>query len=430
MISPYDLLVLIMKSRKSDIGREEQQNTSGLVQFRADAQLLKALSSMAERLKMPIGALARLWVAERLLSETIVDVDVLQNWINDRYSQIDKEPDLLVSGPRLTLHMCTCNRFVDLEPAFIRRFAGMLPPVERVDNFDTRINFEGFIATKVFANDSKPMGYVQVFRQGMLESVRVLTSDEQNGVFAQQIDQDIISAVWSYASALKAMEVPLPVVLFVRLSNLSGETLLSPRIPGYSLPFSNHTLHFPPVLISSWQQLSLIDSAAQTLRPTLDKLANAAGLSASVSFLPSGKWIVDESAASSQRTSSVSKKSSIPEIDLSGISGAEDRTRILTHAGGHTFCLGRVHPPYIKPSNRTLLRLTVLQKDLSPGAERFLRECAYRGDLFDIELGGQKLTGYVPEPPIEALSGGAFDGVSVPYIPTLVFKFKISADNF
>ncbi len=145
----------------------------GLIQFRADENLMRDLSAAADRLNLPVGVLARLWVTERLAREQSFDADALELWRQSRYNIIDEIAETeLGNEPIQILHLVPFQRWLDIEPEKMSKFVGLLAPVERVDNYDARINLEGFRTAKQFANQDKTYGYVQVFGGGQLESVR------------------------------------------------------------------------------------------------------------------------------------------------------------------------------------------------------------------------------------------------------------------
>lgn len=66
--------------------KEEEQDSiikRGLVQFRADEELMKALLQASKKTRIPYGVLARSWVAEKL-APAIDDIDYIR--INDEYA--------------------------------------------------------------------------------------------------------------------------------------------------------------------------------------------------------------------------------------------------------------------------------------------------------------------------------------------------------
>jgi len=59
-------------SKRTKKGIVPALSKTGLIQFRADETLMRDLSAAADRLNLPVGGLARLWVTERLAREQII----------------------------------------------------------------------------------------------------------------------------------------------------------------------------------------------------------------------------------------------------------------------------------------------------------------------------------------------------------------------
>ncbi|MFA6559549.1 MAG: hypothetical protein WCT03_24200, partial [Candidatus Obscuribacterales bacterium] len=157
----------------NDSNARKADAKSGLVQFRADERLLSGLSEIASRLNLPVGVLARLWVSERLTQELSFDISTIEAWRENRYQIIDKiiEKDFN-PGPIVVIHLVPFQKNIELDLENIRQYEDFLPPVERIDDFVGRINFDGYQTVKQFKTEKKLAGSVQVFRTGQLESIR------------------------------------------------------------------------------------------------------------------------------------------------------------------------------------------------------------------------------------------------------------------
>src|SRR5208283_1893813 len=98
-----------------------------------------------------------------------------------------------------------------------------LAPIERAGDFSGRVNGSGYRTQKIFKDSSKANGYVQVYRTGQIESVRIIQADNQKKLlFGDLIDNDIIHAVWSYSTALAGLGIPLPIVVSLGFFGLKG----------------------------------------------------------------------------------------------------------------------------------------------------------------------------------------------------------------
>ncbi|MDQ5938073.1 MAG: putative DNA-binding protein, partial [Cyanobacteriota bacterium erpe_2018_sw_21hr_WHONDRS-SW48-000092_B_bin.40] len=200
-----------MKPGKLDKESADPFSRAGLVQFRADPVLMQGLNQIAEKFHLSVGTLARLWVAERLIKETSHDVADLEQWRLRRYSEIEKTVQAEFNpGPVLVMHLVPFSKYIDIDPSSIKQFARLLPPVERNQGFSAQINLEGLRTEKRYLSEEAIAGYVQVFREGPIESVREIMTDENNGIIGELFDEEFITALWSYSCALEALGIQLP----------------------------------------------------------------------------------------------------------------------------------------------------------------------------------------------------------------------------
>lgn len=279
-------------SPKPPKGSTDASQKTGLVQFRADETLLKELTSVAERLHTPVGVLARLWVTERLAREQSFDIEALELWRQGRYSAIEESAETLFADrPLQIIHLAPFQRWLEIAPENISKLVGLLTPVERTDSFEGRINLEGFRTAKQFDWKDTLEGYVQVFTNGQLESVRQLMCDENESLYADFVDSDLVSAIWTYGAALEHLGIRPPVAVFVRFQGIKGFVMRSTKRTGPSSEIDYESFNLKPLIINNWGQVDSIESTAQLIKPILDKLANSAGLPKSISYTASGQWI-------------------------------------------------------------------------------------------------------------------------------------------
>lgn len=268
-------------------------NSNLIIQFRADETLMAQLTAVAARLHTSVGVLARQWVAERLYDEVRLDKVELEHWRQKRLLEITKSMHSeLEPGPVQVIHMQPWSQEITIDPDSVRSKKGFLAPVERTDEYMGRINLEGFRTTKIFSDSKQVNGYVQVFRTGQLESVRVLQeTHEGKAIFGDQTDDDLIRSTWSYAAALSALKVPAPAQITVTILGLKGyrmRTRLYKR--GTDSEFEVPVITLPSVDINDWLLVSRMDETATLLRASLDVFWNAAGFDRSTSFNSAGKW--------------------------------------------------------------------------------------------------------------------------------------------
>ena len=285
---------IIMPSRKPKTSSPRGSDIGGqILQFRADDALVSQLTVIANRLRTSPGVLARQWVAERVRKEIEQDKKALESWIQQRAPEIERRlRSDMEPGPVQIIHIVPLGSDISLNLAKASPLTSLLSPAERIGTrYTGRINIHGYITEKAFENSTKLNGYVQLFRSGQLESVRILHQDEEHkALYADMVDADLIQAIWSYCLALEQLKVPLPIVLTAQFQNVNGYILRthSRTTPTPSIDVESFVL--PSAQITDWSQIAKIGQVAQLLKPLLDIFWNAGGFERSFSFDSHGAW--------------------------------------------------------------------------------------------------------------------------------------------
>lgn len=422
MLTPYNAGHPNMKPSKSDKESMERFARTGLVQFRADPILMQGLTQIAEERHIPVGALARLWVAERLLKETTYEIAELENWRLQRYSEIDKTVQFGFNPrPLLVLHLVPFGKYTDLDPSAIKQVVRMLAPVESSQGFEAHINLDGFRTEKRYGSEDKLFGYVQVFREGQLESVREIVTDKNNGIIGEIFDEELISAIWSYSCALEALGVQPPVALFIRLMNTHGVRMRSAKSDSYSNAINYGAFNIQGLSINNWNDVLKLENAAKTVKRLLDRIANSAGLAGSLSFGSNGKWL---KASENALKREPKLNTQVETLELSGFGDLVDFIEIKAKTKSAEFILGKIRPPALEITSKTRFKCFVKQKDMGKGAQHFLDINFLTKETAEFKIGDYKFKGYISKQPMAGMGGGAFDGVNIPQELTLSFEIE------
>jgi len=419
---------MVPKQSKSQSRPEPSKETKGgLVQFRADEQLLGRLTDVASRYNLPVGALARLWVTERLERETDQELGDIHKWLAERYHVIDSVMKTdYEDGPIQIIHILPFARPQEINPEDARRQQGLLPPVEHVDEYFGKINLYGYVTVKQFKSAEKPSGYVQVFRTGELESARVLQhNDVDRFIFIDRVDSDLIRSTWSYCTALEALNVASPVLLQIGFSKMKGFALRSRKFEESTAAIDVDTFKLPSVKISNWSQVNKIDGVAELLKRSIDTLWNAAGVQRSYSYSASGDWlgpedVWGESKYGEKKTTSMRKE----VIDLSGINPTPDRVDLVMNYGGRNYVVGKVRIPYVTPGSTSEFACRVYQNDMEHRSKAMIETANHKNDVVEFTAGNLKIRGRVQRL-VEGFAGGAFDGINIPLERNLMLSFYI-----
>lgn len=196
-------------------------------------------------------------------------------------------PTRLALGARMITHLLPLSGFggaqrVDVRP--LERDPGSL--VNIIGGLDhTRFNADGFVAWSTH-------GYLQVFRTGCLEVVRVFpggaTPQREGGALPSvSFEIKLFEHIHHGKSLLQALSVAPPVVVMVSFVGVKGWRIgVSPEYATSALDvFDRDPLLIPETVIESFE-----GTAENDARPLLDATWNAAGWRGSPHYDAEGKW--------------------------------------------------------------------------------------------------------------------------------------------
>lgn len=144
-------------------------------------------------------------------------------------------------------------------------------------NLDGRINYS-------YASDGENDSYVQLFRNGIIETVLVEEGhDGKKTIPSQAYEKYILEALQSYFPALNDLGISTPAYLFLSLLGVK-DYLFALRYGGGQSERDNILL--PEILIGQWS-----DSPQQIMHPAFDMIWNAFGFERSLNYNDAGKWV-------------------------------------------------------------------------------------------------------------------------------------------
>lgn len=162
----------------------------------------------------------------------------------------------------------------ELEEAFAM---GKTMPVYSDRAFIFRFNYEGVVIFDPM-NDQRVPSYLQVFRNGVIESVSMEPMQNDNKAIASALfEQRLIRvAIPKYLTALQTVAVPPPVFVGITLIGAEEFCMALPSVRG---PFVEQTHTFgkkilivPPIMLERYDT-----NLAVAMRPVFDSLWNAVG---------------------------------------------------------------------------------------------------------------------------------------------------------
>ncbi|PHC68951.1 toll/interleukin-1 receptor domain-containing protein [Bacillus toyonensis] len=217
-------------------------------------------------------------------------------WITLRLNEIERGNSLpkVSEGSKLIVHLIPMEAVTTSKTHSIKELQQMRSLRIRLEPFcclgwDSGINKHGYYtyATRNYGDKENSFGYVQIFTNGIIESVdtQMLHKSHEKHIPAIKFEKDIINLIDSnYKVALKELGIKPPFAISITLTDVEGYYISMNR--KYSREkIEDRILKLPPVIINSWEEN--IDKA---LRPSFDVLWNNCGVAESPNYNAEGNW--------------------------------------------------------------------------------------------------------------------------------------------
>jgi hypothetical protein len=216
-----------------------------------------------------------------LLSDRVAER--IREYRLDRLAKIgvDDTPAPLAQGARIVLHVMPLAGFSSLAHIDLQSIAVMsrelhIIPLGLVTGWEGRFNLEGYVRY-VSPRDGRSTSYVQVFRNGALETVDTSLashSGAEGHLRGANLKKDVIEKLGYYVPALKLLGVDVPFAVAISLLGVKGYRI-GPRetglMHGVGL-FDRDVIVVPEVLLESFDT-----DIASLMKRTFDVMWNAAG---------------------------------------------------------------------------------------------------------------------------------------------------------
>ncbi len=227
-----------------------------------------------------------------LLSETIAER--IRNFRLDRLALIRAEetPISLTGKARLVVHVIPLSSFQTFHSVDLSQISQNFYEYLK-DSASRRFNIDGFIAFRE-KTSTLARSYYQVFRAGHVEfasgNLTMLLDGEQEVIPSRSAEEDIINACNNMLNLLKACEIEPPIFVFVSLITVKGLVFAkNPSMRSFDPSFFDRdTILIPELFLGNYPLEK--DNLASQLKPVMDALWNAAGLSGSPNYNNDGLW--------------------------------------------------------------------------------------------------------------------------------------------
>jgi hypothetical protein len=195
----------------------------------------------------------------------------------------------MVSGPKLVLHCMPLESFRE-NPAYNLVGLDDVWPMAAKDlnGWGAEINLEG---VKIVASGKEHSAYTQIFRNGMIEAVRVgvlSVSHDPKMIPSLVYEKVVVEYLPQCFGILKRLGCPPPVVVGISLIGVRGSKLFvdpqSQMVMGRPNAIDRDVLELPEIVAEDL-------SAPPSLKPAFDRVWNACGYPESPHFDAAGNWI-------------------------------------------------------------------------------------------------------------------------------------------
>lgn len=229
------------------------------------------------------------------LSETIADR--IRNFRAERLGNIvtGETPVFLQDGAKVVLHIIPINAF---DPASKFDVASLvdnranLAPIHSSGG-NSRHNFDGFLTYSSISKKSLARSYLQVFRNGIIESVDTELLSHQVGetyiIPSVAYERAILEALPRFLNAQKQLGVSPPLFIMLSLLEVFGYTMAVNRSRfswPQEHPIDKKNLIIPDIMIENFDS-----KLAKIMRPALDAIWNATGWPRSMNYNDGGEWV-------------------------------------------------------------------------------------------------------------------------------------------
>ena len=221
------------------------------------------------------------------------NVERIRRFREDRISKIfaNEMPMPFYENAKIVLHLIPVIAFDPAQRYDAQKIAshhGKLKPMI-CTGWNYRYNLDGFL-TYAQDREGKAFSYVQVFRNGIIEAVEGLSlRPMREGLLIPSIayEEELIKLIPDYLSVLKALNVGLPVFIFLTLVGVKGYSMALDRGEWFRErhEIEKEILFLPEVVIEKYEA-----KMEDVLRPIFDAVWNACGFPKSLNYDNDGKW--------------------------------------------------------------------------------------------------------------------------------------------
>lgn len=237
--------------------------------------------------RMDIDELRNVILSSEALTER------LRSFRTERLGNIvsGQTPIALLDCTKIVMHLVPLNAFemtsrYELAPLLQSRI-DLLTPIYGRFHDAPRHNFDGLLAHDKWGNEVAAGSYVQVFGNGVIESVegRLFSYSDSKGLDMTLIEEYLYHALERYLKVQQKLGVSPPAVLMLSLLGISGYYVAVEHSHTY---YQDKVIHEDNLLLPE-EVIDNLDSIAEKImKPLFDRVWNAAGWAGSMNYNADG----------------------------------------------------------------------------------------------------------------------------------------------
>jgi hypothetical protein len=218
----------------------------------------------------------------------------IRNFRDERIAKIvaEETPVPLNPCPKIILHIlpiAALDPMTRLDIKILDRRGKDLQPIYKSAQ-SSRYNFDGFLTYRNYDSHSACEAYLQMFRNGAIETVDASILEEMNGkkeIHSLIFEKDLILALRRLLALEHDLEFEPPIFVMLSLLGVKGYTMWVNRSNFFdsdsSIPIDRDALFLPDLIIENYDS-----DAAKLLRPVFDAVWQAAGWDGSKNYDENG----------------------------------------------------------------------------------------------------------------------------------------------
>lgn len=161
----------------------------------------------------------------------MVELEDARAWRKKRVKKIKKNNGhyQIAQGPTQVVHFIPLllERPIDITSRTPKeQLASITGPSDGMNEI-RRINAHGWIKSKQESSSTEKRSYIQLYRTGRIEAVTLIASrsSQPNIIASQILDKEILQLIDQCLTALKVLNVSLPILITASYHNIAGQTL-------------------------------------------------------------------------------------------------------------------------------------------------------------------------------------------------------------